>query len=97
MAEAALPTCEVHHEPLATQEVRIQYGLIRGSPKVSPDYLAARRRYFPHCDDVVLGGCVVRETRARPKGVCPACCTARNRWLRQHCSGWVESHDPSGV
>jgi hypothetical protein len=97
MAEAANPSCEVHGEPLAPREVRIVYGLIRRSPKVSPTYLTARRRGFPHCDDVALGGCVVREPRTRPKGICPTCCQVRDDWLRQHCPTWAGTHDPSGL
>ena len=97
MVEASIPTCEVHGEPLAVRDVRIQYGLIRRSPKVAPAYLHARRRHFPHCDDVVLGGCMVREPRTRAKGTCPACCEARDNWLRQHCPTWADTHDLSGL
>ena len=97
MAEADDPVCEVHGAPLCVREVRVVYGLIRSSSKVSVTYLNARKQGFPHCDDVALGGCVVRAVRTRPKNVCLTCCEVRNTWLRQHCPTWADERDPSGL
>jgi hypothetical protein len=99
----AMPTdskpssCQVHGTSMKERAVRIQYGLIRGTPKVAPAYLDARKTGFPNCDDVVLGGCVLREPKTRRKLICPDCNAARDSWLSEHNPTWVAKNTPSGL
>jgi hypothetical protein len=81
-----VPTCEVHGCSMETRAVRILYGLIEDSPKISPEYSEAYWTPFPHCDDVILGGCVIwaGQAQVRDKNVCAECCQARDAWLREN-------------
>ena len=87
--------CEVHGIAMQERAIRIRYGLIRGTPKVAPAYLEARSTGFPNCDDVVLGGCVVRQPKTKRKPICPACNAARELWLREHYPRWMAKHKPN--
>ncbi len=92
------PMCEVHLRPTEPREVRIAYGLRRNaSVKYSPAYRTAKRMWFPHCDDVFKGGCMIRAEKTRLKQVCRACCEARDAWLRERHPDWAESHKLDGL
>jgi hypothetical protein len=97
MTDATTQLCEVHGEPLEVRQARIVYGLIGRSLKISPEYLAARRELFPHSDDTVLGGCIVRASKTRDRFVCPVCCEVRDTRLDLHHAGWSETHETSGL
>jgi hypothetical protein len=86
---------------MGKKPIRIVYGLFDGAaiatPKVASAYVRARKVDFPNCDDVFLGGCVVRAKQARNKWVCPQCNATRDAWLTANCPEWTAAaHDPSG-
>jgi hypothetical protein len=85
--------CDVHGCLMQSRSVRVVYGLRRGL-KQSPDYLRARREGFPHCNDWVNGGCVVRGLRRQVKTVCPECVAARDALLRGRHAAWLRAHQP---
>ncbi len=76
------------------KSIGIRYGSVRRSLKVSPDYLSSRHAHFPNCDDIILGGSILRKARTRRKAICNACCNARNDWLEQNHAAWLRTHDP---
>jgi hypothetical protein len=87
------PMCEVHGCLMPTRSIRVVYGLRRGL-KQSPAYLTARRAGFPHCDDWINGGCIVRKERSRSKPVCAECVATRDAYLKEHHPSWLRSHEP---
>ena len=89
--------CDLHGRKLVLTRVRIVYGLVRGTPKASPGYLAARRKGFPHTDDVAFGGCVVKERRQCERMVCLDCVAARNQWLAENFPSWAAKNELSGL
>ena|SRR5215210_6709498 len=89
--------CSIHGTPLEGRAVRIQYGLIRGTPKVAREYLQARKTLFPNCDDVALGGCMVRQEKTKRKAICPDCNKARDTWLAENYPAWVAKHSSSEI
>jgi hypothetical protein len=97
MTDSTAETCGVHTQGLEVRNVRIAYGLITNSVKVSPAYLNARHNSFPNCDDIVLGGCVVRSEKTLPRKVCPECCAARDAWLRENHAKWAKTHALDGL
>lgn len=54
---------------------------------MSLDYIKARNRLFPCCDDVAIGGCSERN-KTRRRWICEQRCHARNAWLDEHQPGW---------
>jgi hypothetical protein len=68
--------------------VSIIYGLPIG-PLIG--YSEAREIFFPHCDDEIIGGCVITEGQAteNEKYVCNKCNIDREKWKKLHRSELV--------
>jgi len=97
MAKSTTPqTCSIHQVEMVMKSIRVRYGSVRQSLKVSPEYLASKREQFPNCNDVILESSTERKARTRRKPVCHACCVSRNAWLVQYHASWPESDEPDG-
>ena len=80
-AEEKAPThCSVHQEKLKQDNVRIRYGL----PVYDKGYWEARRKFFPHSNMYVEGGCVIMEDSPKTAKVdyCPKCRVAEAEWTK---------------
>lgn len=84
--------CPIHGVALKRRSVPIRYGRRGSSLKLAPHYLAARQALFPHCDEVVGGGCIVRDVKRKSIMICPNCCAARDQWLRENHPSWAATH-----
>ncbi len=75
--------CTVHRIIMKAELVPVHWGLPGGNEN-SFEYLIAKRRSFPHCDDPIYGGCLGDSTNEEFKDVCEECNDARYRWLHGH-------------
>jgi hypothetical protein len=82
---------------MVMKNIRIRYGSVRRSLKVSPEYQSSRRDHFPNCDDIILGGSILRKVRTRRKAICSDCCNARNDWLQENHAAWLRTHEPDAL
>ena len=80
--------CEVHGVEMERAIVPIYYGL--PAIPLDQDYLRAlneaTRSAFPHAQEFVEGGCIVKLGAPRRAAIyrCPCCLTARRDWMQQH-------------
>jgi len=81
-ADEPLGVCEVHHVPLTTLIVPLEYGL---EPPIGNAFATAFKLEFPHARPYVNGGCVVNHwvTRARVRA-CLQCNKAHAQWVKEH-------------
>jgi hypothetical protein len=70
--------CPIHHVATRRGSVPIVYGYPVPDP---PAYRDAHVKLFPHDNDRLLGGCVVRGKRTATVRYCPECRRAKEQWL----------------
>ena len=74
--------CYVHKSKMEKIKVNIMYGLPIG-PIVG--YTEDREMYFPNCDDEILGGCCIDDSKTYElKYICKSCNEAREEWKQKH-------------
>lgn len=75
--------CKVHKCKMEKKDVSIMYGMPIG-PVIG--YSDAKDLLFPNCDDILLGGCVVRDGQKSKKSkyVCEQCNKERKKWKKLH-------------
>ena len=71
--------CIIHKCKMEKHNIPILYGLIKF---LDLDYVEnIRENHFPNCNDIILGGCVVKEKRYEEKYICKECIKARDEWI----------------
>jgi hypothetical protein len=84
--------CQLHHIPLTSLSVPVEYGLLRDPSKA---YMAASKAKFPHAVLTASGGCVAGSEVTRAVWACPRCNEAATEWLKKHPKdgsiGWANS------
>lgn len=71
--------CIIHKCKMGKHNIPILYGLIKF---LDLDYVEnIRENHFPNCNDIILGGCVVKEKRYEEKYICKECIKARDEWI----------------
>ena len=74
--------CSVHHCKMKIKNINIMYGL-----PIAPvfGYSEDRENLFPNCDDKLLGGCCINDSKSHElKYVCKLCNQAREEWKMKH-------------
>jgi hypothetical protein len=76
--------CKIHKYRMKKIKVPILYGLPIG-PIVG--YEEDRKILFPNCDDEILGGCCINDSKIyRLKYICKLCNETRDKWKQEHSS-----------
>jgi hypothetical protein len=71
--------CEVHHQKMSRSVVPVHYGLMKITPRDAA-LDSASTNAFPHAEDFVNPGCMVRGQREALVYTCPECVEARHKW-----------------
>lgn len=83
--EEGTSSCEVHHEVLIKDKVRIAYGLL-GFLYDYEAYLKAKPQFFPHANSFYGGGCVIEPDSPEYVEVlyCQKCRAAGSVWVKEN-------------
>jgi len=88
----AVDDCEVHACATELRELRVGDPL-KISLKDSPAYLWAKRKTFPHSDDVVAAKGIRRTLLVVKIPVCSKCCEQRDQFLLTKYPIWSRTHE----
>ncbi len=75
--------CTIHRTIMKAELVPVRWGL-PGANESLFEYLLAKKRSFPYCDDPIDGGCLGGSINEDFKDVCQDCNKARDQWLHGH-------------
>jgi hypothetical protein len=83
--EEETSSCEIHHEVLIKDKVRIGYGLMSFSYDYKT-YLETAPKLFPHANSYYLGGCVIEQYSPEYAEIlyCRKCRDAEKVWLKEN-------------
>ncbi len=74
--------CEIHHEILKKDLIKILYGLIAYAP-IDILFYNETKGLFPNDNDSFLGGCVVQSEKFVETAYCPKCRAAKKDWNKK--------------
>ena len=82
--------CYLHLTEMEKQNVGILYGLLgHGWWSYSREI---REVFFPNCDDIIEGGCVIGYERYMNIYVCENCNNDRDKWMEDNWETWKKIH-----
>jgi len=73
--------CSIHTDTqMRWKVVKVFHGLL----PLDAEYVDARNRFFPYCDDTVLSNFRTEDKMTTQKYVCKKCCEERNGWISKN-------------